>query len=200
MGRTAAHTALRARVDQDAKFLATLRDTGNVTAACMVSGYDRSHIYQRRKTDTAFYTAWEAAIEVSVDKLEIVARNRAIEGHAKDVYYKGDVVGQIHEPSDRLMELLLKAHRPEKFNPVQKLEHSGGVSVAVVQFAAPQGKVIEHQARGSGSEEIGGASSEGGTPKLAAAENDEPSSTGIFIENFSEQSPTESKEIDDGLT
>ena len=50
--QTAAQTALRARGEPDALFLATLKDTGNVTAACMVAGFDRSHIYQRKKVDT----------------------------------------------------------------------------------------------------------------------------------------------------
>ena len=179
--QTAAQTALRARGEPDALFLATLKDTGNVTAACMVAGFDRSHIYQRKKVDTSFAAAWEAAIEVSVDKLELVARDRALQGVKEPVYYKGYVVGHVHKPSDRLMELLLKAHRPDKFNPVQKLEHSGGVSVAVVQFGAPGAvsPVIEHSASTQlpgvvpGSQIEGGASSDDPTPKLAAPENDE---------------------------
>ena len=186
MSGTAAQTALRAREDWSKAFLTCLRDTGNVTAACMVAKIDRANVYRRRERDAEFKAAWEIALEISIDKLEIVARGRAIEGVKEPIYYKGELIDHVYRPSDRLMELLLKAHRPEKFNPVQKLEHSGGVSVAVVQFAAPQGKVIEHQAHGSESEEIGGASSEGGTPKLAAAENDEPSDAGLFIENFSD--------------
>jgi len=161
--------------------MATLRDTGNITASCMVAGIHRTTAYRRYEADKAFAALWDSAIEVSVDKLELVARDRALQGVKEPVYYKGKVVGEIHKPSDRLMELLLKAHRPDKFNPVQKLEHSGGVSVAVVQFGAPGAvsPVIEHSASTQlpgvvpGSQIEGGASSDDPTPKLAAPENDE---------------------------
>lgn len=175
--QTVAQVTHRARVDVNAIFLATLRDTGNMTAACMTAGVSRTEMYRRRDKDPELRAAWEAAIEVSVDKLELVARDRAIKGVKEPVYYKGDVVGHVHKPSDRLMELLLKAHRPDKFNPVQKLEHSGGVSVAVMQFTAPGAGlpgVIEHEAPGASLPDDRGGHFSTPTPKRAAAESDEP--------------------------
>jgi hypothetical protein len=216
--QTAAQTTLRARVDNDAEFLRALKDTGNVTVACMAAGFDRSHIYKRRERDIEFKEAWERAIEVSIDKLELVARNRAVKGAKRELYYKGRPCGTIYEPSDRLMELLLKAHRPDKFNPVQKLEHSGGIAIAVVQFGqlVTQPQPIEHDVTlGAGSEELrsdltqagavpstealsnqapgaslpdlgGGAIPEGGTPKLPAAQNDEPCHVARFSDSEAE--------------
>ena len=196
--QTVAQVAHRAREDVNTKFLASLGDSGNMTASCMVAGVSRTEMYRRREKDPELRAAWDAAIEISVDKLELVARNRAIKGVKEPVYYKGAVVGAIHKPSDRLMELLLKAHRPDKFNPVQKLEHSGGVSVSVVQFGGEQGaqprtiehqivsdpgidsrepssSEIEHQAPGSPlPEDERGGHFAGGTPKPAVAQNDEP--------------------------
>lgn len=211
--QTVAQVAHRARDSVNTKFLATLSDTGNMTAACMVAGISRTEMYRRRDADPALRAAWEAAIEVSVDKLELVARDRALQGVKEPVYYKGDVVGHVHKPSDRLMELLLKAHRPDKFNPVQKLEHSGGVSIAVMQFdgthTAPgaASRTIEHSPLpGAESEsasllsaelpssEVPSASlpdnerggvSEGPTPKRAASQNDEP----CRVADFSDLKP-----------
>lgn len=191
MGLTAAQHDSRVRAKRHTEFLMCLKDTGNITAACMVSGLDRSHIYKRRASNAEFREQWNAALEISIDKLEHVARHRAIKGTKEPIYYKGELIDHVYRPSDRLMELLLKAHRPEKFNPIQKLEHSGGVSVSIMQFgsAAPGAKTIEH--------DIGGVDFQGDTPKLAASENDEPSNVGIFLENFSDQSNTESEVIPD---
>lgn len=220
---TAANTAPRMRESKDARFMSTLRDTGNVTAACMVSGHDRSHIYQRRKEDTQFAAAWDEALDIAVDKLEHVARHRAITGVKEPIYYKGELIDHVYKPSDRLLEFLLKGNNPDKFNPVQKLEHSGGVSVSVMQFGGISGSQTPITLSGdaesvTGGSEASGASlpyvdnqapgarlpdnerggvSEGPTPKLAASQNDEASDTGIFIENFSRQSHTKSKDIDD---
>ena len=189
--QTVSQAAHRARVDPYQTFLSTLQDTGNITASCMVAGLHRRTIYRKKDSDPEFAELWEIAVEIAVDKLEYVARNRALKGVKEPVYYKGYAVGHVYKPSDRLMELLLKAHRPDKFNPVQKLEHSGGVSVSVVQFGG--GNIQDNQAvtvestaqRVEEAEENQALSSPlpedergghfaGGTPKHAAAENDEP--------------------------
>lgn len=191
--QTASQVAHRARVDPFKKFLATFADTGNVTASCMVAGLSRHQIYRRKKKDAEFAEAWEAALEISVDKLEYVARERSVQGVKEPVYYKGKVVGHVYKPSDRLMELLLKAHRPEKFNPVQKLEHSGGVSIDVVQFGSgnPAPMTIEGQSVQSpgieapGIDDQGGVDSEGVPPKFAASQNDE----GPHVAKFSDSEP-----------
>ena len=191
--QTVTQAAHRARVNPYQAFLVAFQDSGNITAACMVAGITRRSVYRRKESDPKFLAAWEAALEISVDKLEHVARGRAIKGAAKDIYYKGVKVGQIHEPSDRLMELLLKAHRPDKFNPVQKLEHSGGVSVSVMQFseqgtAQPVTMQGESQRLPNDSADPnaslqdlgGGVSSQGGTPKHVAAQNDEACQVASF--------------------
>lgn len=134
--QTASQVAHRARVDLKGVFLATLRDTGNITASCMVAGFNRKTAYKWRESDKEFAELWDISLEIAVDKLEYVARNRAIKGVKKPIYYKGELIDHVYEPSDRLMELLLKAHRPDKFNPVQKLEHSGGVTVNLVDFTS----------------------------------------------------------------
>jgi len=175
----------RKRIEHD--FLTTLRDSGNITVSCMKAGISRALAYKWRDNDARFRDLWFIAIEISVDKLEYVARNRAVKGTKKPIYYKGELIDHVYEPSDRLMELLLKAKRPEEFNPVQKLEHSGGVSIDVVQFgtnnSAPM--TIEHEEQGAisstdeaiestdPSSSIGGALSKTPPPKSRGAQNDE---------------------------
>lgn len=88
-------------------FLTTLRETCNVSASCRAAMIGRSAAYDWRRDDEGFRAAWEEAEEEAIDKLEEVARNRAIDS------------------SDRMMEILLKAHRPEKYVERFRTEHTG---------------------------------------------------------------------------
>ena len=88
-------------------FLTTLRETCNVSAACRAANIGRRTAYDWRNADAEFSAAWEEAEEEAVDKLEEVARNRAIDS------------------SDRMLEILLKAHRPDKYVERFRNEHTG---------------------------------------------------------------------------
>jgi hypothetical protein len=96
-----------------------------------------------------FHEAWEAALQIGNDYLEQEAQRRAVEGYEEPVVHKGiqafvrdaetgelelDANGRpipltIRRYSDRLLEVLLKARRPEKFRENMKIEAeiSGGV-------------------------------------------------------------------------
>lgn len=96
-----------------------------------------------------FHEAWDAALEIGNDYLEQEAQRRAVEGYEEPVVHKGiqafvrdaitgelelDANGRpipltIRRYSDRLLEVLLKARRPEKFRENMKIEAeiSGGV-------------------------------------------------------------------------
>jgi 20S proteasome alpha/beta subunit len=96
-------------------FLQTLRDTCNVSEACRAAGFGRSAAYDWRKEDAAFAASWDEAEAVAIDNLEGLAYRRAMSGQ-----------------SDRLVEILLKAHRSEKYVEKIKTEHSGGVRMVAV--------------------------------------------------------------------
>jgi hypothetical protein len=105
-----------------AAFLEALAETGNVSAAAASVGRSRPHAYRLRATDDGFAAGWAIALDAATDMLEAEARRRALEGVTEPVIRAGRVVmdeaGQpltVRHYSDRLLELLLRAHRPEKF-------------------------------------------------------------------------------------
>ena len=78
-------------------FLTVFAMTGNNTAACELAGISYSTYKTAIKRSDDFAELYETCREVSIDRLEARARERA------------------EKDSDRLMELLLKALRPEKY-------------------------------------------------------------------------------------
>lgn len=85
-------------------FLAALRGSGNVRAACQAAGVSREVAYRHRDASLPFRAAWEEALADAIDGLEAVARKRAL------------------ETSDTLLIFLLKAHRPELYRETQRHE------------------------------------------------------------------------------
>lgn len=90
------------------EFLRVLAETCNVSEAARAAGIGRQRAYEWRAADASFAKEWEEAEQTAVDKLEKVAWDRASEGL-----------------SDRMLELLLKAHRPERFKERVHNEHTG---------------------------------------------------------------------------
>jgi hypothetical protein len=110
-----------------------LADTCNVSEACRTANIGRTTAYEWREADPSFAAAWKDAEEAAADKLEREAWRRAVEGTDKPVTFQGVITATYKEYSDRMLEILLKAHRPEKFVEKSKVEHSGGVSITVSQ-------------------------------------------------------------------
>jgi hypothetical protein len=103
------------------RFLKSLADTGNVTAAVAVAGTSRTRVYELRKADPAFAAAWEEAEEIAADALEAEARRRAVEGTQEPLVSAGRIVRDddglpiaVRRYSDNLLPALLKAHRPPR--------------------------------------------------------------------------------------
>ena len=102
------------------RFVKAIAVMPNVRAACEVAGVSRATAYRHQASDPEFAAAWATAIEEGVDRLEQEAIERATLGFER-VYetYRADGTLSSRRTerivSDRLMELLLKAHRPEKY-------------------------------------------------------------------------------------
>jgi hypothetical protein len=95
-------------------FLAALRNSGNVRAACKAAGISRAAAYSHRENSREFRQQWDEAIEDACDILEAEAWQRG------------------RKSSDTLLIFLLKAHRPEKYREVIKQEHGGAMTIKVV--------------------------------------------------------------------
>ncbi len=105
------------------RFLDALAATGNVTWAAAAVGMTRAAALGLRARDETLARHWDDALEIATDALEAEARRRACEGWLEPVYYQGQRVGEVRKYSDRMLELLLKAQRPEKFK--DRREHTG---------------------------------------------------------------------------
>lgn len=98
-----------------ALFCKHLAETCNVTKSAGMIGASRQQMHYLRRRDKDFAKDWASAIEEATDTLEAAARGRAIDGHERPIYQGGKLVGTETVYSDRMTEILLKAHRPEKF-------------------------------------------------------------------------------------
>ena len=68
-----------------------------VNEAARVAGVGRRTVYDRRSRDEDFKRAWDEALEAAIERLEVQAIRRAMDG------------------SDRLMMFVLRARRPEVY-------------------------------------------------------------------------------------
>ena len=106
-----------------APFLKRLCETANVSAACRRAKISRVVAYEDRKEYPEFAAAWEEALEIATEALELEARRRAERGVLDPVYQGGVKVGTVRKYSDTLLIFLLKAHKPEKY--ADRRQHSG---------------------------------------------------------------------------
>lgn len=96
-------------------FLAALAKEGVVSEAARKAKVCRTYVYEVREADATFAAAWDDAIQQAVDALELVAIRRA------------------RKKSDRLLAYLLTARRPEVYGRRLSVEHSGGVTLEIVE-------------------------------------------------------------------
>lgn len=113
-------------------FIETLRESCNVSEAARAAGIARRTAYDWRDGDVEFASAWDDAEQDAADKLEREAWRRAVEGTDKPISFQGVVTASYKEYSDKMLEILLKAHRPEKFVERSKLQVDVGQDLAAI--------------------------------------------------------------------
>lgn len=113
------------------KFLDALAQTCNVSESARQAGFSRRAAYDWRDADAEFAAAWDEAEQEAADKLEREAWRRAVEGTDKPVTFQGVITATYKEYSDKMLELLLKAHRGEKFKERSTTEVTGGMTVVM---------------------------------------------------------------------
>ncbi|MEO5706657.1 MAG: hypothetical protein ABIT10_05625 [Alteraurantiacibacter sp.] len=99
------------------EFIELLAETGSVRAACRRMGVGEYRVYDlRRRADAdSFRAAWEAALDIGVQRLEDVAMDRALNGVEEPVYSYGELVGTRIVHNDRLLMFLLRNRARERF-------------------------------------------------------------------------------------
>ena len=97
------------------RFLAALDRTANIREACDLAGVSRSTVRTHRKEDPGFNELCLEALQNAYDRLEREAWRRAVEGYEEPVFYQGEKCGLVRRYSDRMLDSLLRANRPERF-------------------------------------------------------------------------------------
>lgn len=93
--------------------------------AAVAAGVSAAQIQRYRRNHPSFRRAWLKARSLAADTMEAVAYDRAMYGTPTEVYYKGELVGYKHIPSDLLMMFMLKGLRPSKYKERVETEHRG---------------------------------------------------------------------------
>jgi hypothetical protein len=105
-------------------FVRSLATNGNVRLACRAAGIARSLAYRVRDEDAAFRAEWDEALDEAMDLLEGIAFARAANPNDKH--------------SARLIEFLLKAHRPDKYGDRLDLRNSVPLTAEIVVDLVPR--------------------------------------------------------------
>lgn len=131
----------KAKTDATKKrFLAALRETGNVTKAALLCKFPRSTVYDWRLHDAEFAKAADAAIDEGVNHLIDEAHRRAHDGVREPVYYLGEVCGTIVKYSDSLLMFLIKGRRPEFATESRRMSGPDGGPIRVANLTDDQVK------------------------------------------------------------
>lgn len=130
-----------------AKFLTALARTGNISQSAKLAGVSRALIHKtwrcegtlrewsedELKEADEFKALMDEALEEATDLLEQEARRRGMLGYDKPIVFKGKIVGTYKEYSDRMLEILLKAHRRKKFGDKTEITGAEGGPVSVIR-------------------------------------------------------------------
>lgn len=112
-------------------FLAAFEETGMVSRACEIVGIARQTAYAERQRNEDFAVAWADVEERTTETMEREAYRRAVEGITEPVVSAGKHVTDVQSYSDRLLEFMLKARRPERYRDRVDVNHSGKVEKRV---------------------------------------------------------------------
>lgn len=132
------------------KYLLQLANTGLKVAAAEGTGHTYDAFLKYRRRDDEFEADCLAAMEVFKESLENAAVTRARDGIDEPVYQGGVQVGTKRKYSDKLLELLLKRHRPE-FRDRAILDHN--VTGGVLLVGNPQQTIEDWEKKHGGDDE-----------------------------------------------
>jgi hypothetical protein len=97
-------------------FLHFLSRSGSVTFAAQQSKLDRRTVYRLKANDEAFAAQWDEALNLGIDRLQDDAMQRALNGTERHLWRNGRQVGSVLQYDNKLLQFLLRAHRPEIYS------------------------------------------------------------------------------------
>ena len=98
-------------------FIEALADYGSVRAAANSVGMtpESAYLLRRHPEAKTFRKAWEAALDLGMQRVEDVAIDRALNGVEVPVYAYGTIVGTRTVYNDRLLMFMLRNRAPKRF-------------------------------------------------------------------------------------
>ncbi|MEO6153474.1 MAG: hypothetical protein ABIT09_08605 [Croceibacterium sp.] len=98
-------------------FIEALALYGSVRAAANAVGMtpEGAYLLRRHAEGAEFRAAWQAALDLGVQKLEDAAMERALNGIEVPVYSYGKLVGTRIKYNDRLLMFMLRNRAPKRF-------------------------------------------------------------------------------------
>lgn len=123
-------------------FLQYLSQTGVPSDAAHRLGRTEIPFQMKREECVHFAAAYDWAMRRAADLLLIEARERAVKGKEKTIWYKGEDVGSVTEYSDTLMVLLLKNLHPQFKNDEDDGVAAGQIGTVIIK-SVPKGQKID---------------------------------------------------------
>ncbi|MDE1468323.1 hypothetical protein [Aurantiacibacter sp. D1-12] len=98
-------------------FIEALAETGSVTAAArrVNRAAVGAYLLRRHPEAKSFRKAWEAALDIGMQRVEDVAMDRALNGVEVPVYAYGKIIGTRTVYNDRLLMFMLRNRAPKRF-------------------------------------------------------------------------------------
>jgi hypothetical protein len=136
----------RLSLTKKVSFLRAFAVRGLILDGCQAAGVGRNSVKYWREQDDWFEELFQAALDEAADRLEREAHRRAVDGVDEPVVFQGmptmltdtesgeQKMFTVKKHSDKLLELLLKARRPEQFRENSKVSHNfeGQTGVLIV--------------------------------------------------------------------
>jgi hypothetical protein len=127
------------------EFFAALSGCANITKACRMVDMPMGYVWKNRIERPDFAERYDEAMKKGLQALEDKALEYAFDGIPRGVYYQGNKVGEEKEPSERLIEFVLKANKPEKYRENATTFNIGANSLVQVLSGMPRSDVLEEK-------------------------------------------------------
>ena len=125
------------REEKQATFLASFRQTANVSESCLAADIDRSTFYEWKEKYEEFGMLYHQAEQIANDRLRFEILRRGVEGWDEPLVSAGKRVGTVRKYSDTLLIFLAKA-RMEEFREKSKLDVNTNVrAVEIYKIRIP---------------------------------------------------------------